>query len=115
MAALTLTDMLAPNTGYNITANAITTGQADTIDISSAKDQSLAILIVNGSTVAGTATISAGVGSESSQGALALTLPASGNVATTIESARFKNADGAITITVAGATSGSIYAMELPY
>jgi len=115
MAALTITDMLAPNTGYNLTANAITTDQEDTLDLSSIKDENFAVLIVNGSTVAGTVTFSAGVGSESTLGDLEVTLPASGNVALTMEGARFKDADGDVTVVVAGATSGKIYAMELPY
>jgi hypothetical protein len=115
MAELTVTDMLTYNTGYNITENTLTTDQADTLDISDVKDEKFVVLIANGSTTEGTATFAAGAYGDASVGDLEVTVPASGNVAVTLESARFKDSDGALGVTVSGATSGTIYAMELPY
>lgn len=113
--AITVTDLLAPNTGYTPTATTIAAAGDDTIDASNLKDDKLLIMIKNGTTdTEATVTISAGAGSESTQGDLAVAVAASATKVLTVEGARFKDADGDITIEVADGEC-DVYAMELPY
>lgn len=116
MAALTITDVLAPNTGYAVTLNSVTLAQDDTLDLTNIKDNNFVVLVQNSTTNPGTVTVSAGIGSESSLGDLAVAVPASGNVAFTMEGARFKDIDGDVTVNVTGTGfAGTIAAVELPY
>ena len=113
--AITITDMVAPNTAYTPSATTVAAAGSDTIDASNLKDHSLLIMIENGTTdTEATVTIAAGAGSESTLGALAVTVAASATKVVTLEGARFKDADGDISVAVASADC-NISAIELPY
>jgi hypothetical protein len=117
MAALTVTTLTEANTSGNVTWDAITVDQADTIDLEGIASERFVVLINNSSTVAGTATFSEGDLYEGSAlGDLAVTIPASGEIALTLETSRFKDSDDDVTITVTstGATTGTLAAVQLP-
>ena len=117
MAALTVTTLTATDVAGAVTWNSITLAQADTIDLSAVKSERFVVLINNSSTVAGTATFSDGALFEGSAlGDLAVSIPASGNVATTLESSRFKDSgdDVTVTVTSAGSMTGTLAAVQLP-
>jgi len=101
------------NASTAITKDAIDIANDHEIDISSVKDEKLAIFIETLDTKAATFTIKAGTGPQSSLGDLTVTTGAAGLKVLDLESARFKDADGLILIDVvstAGAT-GNIYAI----
>lgn len=117
MAALTVTSLTEANVSGNVTWNTVTLDQADTIDLSTIESERFVILINNSSTIAGTATFSdGGLYEDSALGDLAVTIPASGNVALTLESSRFKDSgdDVTITATSTGSMTSTLAAISLP-
>ena len=116
MAALTVTTLTEANTSGNVTWNTITLAQADTIDLANVKSERFVVLINNSSSTAGTATFADGALYEAGAvGNLAVTVPASGNVALTLETSRFKDSGDDVTVTVTGSGfAGKLAAVQLP-
>lgn len=115
-SAVTVADIVKFNTAYDITPDAIDLAQDHSIDISDIKSDLFQVLIENTSTLAGTATFVAGVGTEASKGDLVVAVGDSAIQVIALESARFKDADGLLKIDMAstGSLTGRIFASELP-
>ena len=114
-SAVTVADLAAFNTGYDITPDAIDLANGHEIDITDIKSDLFQVMIENTTTNAGTVTFVAGAGSEASQGDLELALGDSEIKVIALESARFKDASGKLNIDVAGSgVAGRVFASELP-
>ena len=115
ISEVTVQSLSAYNTAGAITKDAIDTADGNYIDLDGIKGSKLAIFVENSDTTAMAVTINAGDFSDAGIGDLAL---AGGTVQTravVLETARFKDSDGYITIDNSGATgAGYIYAVELP-
>ena len=116
-SAVTVADLVAYNTAYDITPDAIDLTNDHSIDITNIKSDLFIVMIENTSTLAGTITFNGGdFYSESGQGDLEVALGASEIKVISLESARFKDSDGLLTIDMAstGSLTGRIFAAELP-
>lgn len=116
-SAVTVANLLAFNTAYDITGDAIDLTNDHSIDISSIKDDNFIVMIENTSAETGTITFKGGdFYSESGQGDLEVALGNSEVKVISLESARFKDSSGLLLIDMAstGALTGNIYAAELP-
>jgi hypothetical protein len=103
------------NTSNTATATAIDIANDHYIDLSGVADHNLTILLQPTNTATLTTTIKAGVGQALGQGDITIATAAAGLRAITIDSARFKDADGYILIDlVAGSgttPTGNIYVL----
>jgi hypothetical protein len=116
-SAVTVADLVAFNTAYDITPDAIDLANDHEIDISNIKSDLFQVMIENTSTEVGTATFLGGdFFSESGQGDLVVTVGDSSIQVIALETARFKDSDGKLNIDMAstGSLTGRIFASELP-
>ena len=113
-SAVTIASPSRNSSATTITKDAFDIANGHSIDISSVQDEDLTIFIETSDTTAATFTVNAGNGILSNQGDLTATTGAAQTIALDLESARFKDADGLITIDInsTGGATGNIYAVK---
>lgn len=111
---IAITSLGTYNTSGAVTADGVELTDGNYLDLADINSNKL-LVVFHGAGASMTATFNAGTYSDSAIGDLVVTVGATAVVAIVVESARFKDADGYITIDCAGTSAtGTIEAIELP-